>query len=204
MLEHIKKLFRNYWVLSVFCIVLGVALIAKPDFFTNAIGYVVGGMLAAYGVVELVRYFLKSREDPLYATGLVAGVVLCVSGIFIMAKPDFIPKIIALTFGLYMIISGIVNLQDSLNIKSAVEDKWKFSTISAIITILIGIALVVNPLLPTYAALTILGISLLISGISNITGCFSAGRVLKNIRPTTGELVRAQKKEEFDDYIDMN
>lgn len=204
MLDHIKKLFRNYWVLSVFCIVLGVALIAKPDFFTNAIGYVVGGLLAAYGAVELVRYFLKSREDPMYATGLVAGVVLCTAGVFIMAKPDFIPKIIALTFGLYMLISGIVNLQDSLNIKSATGDKWQFSTISAVITIVIGIALVVNPLLLTDAALTILGISLLVSGISNISGCFSAGRVLKNMRPTTGELVRPRKKEEFDDYIDMN
>lgn len=201
MFGSIKKLFRSYWVLSVFCIVLGIALIAKPDFFTNAIGYVVGGLLAAYGAVDLVRYFIKSREDPMYATGLAAGIILCAAGIFIMARPDFIPKIIALIFGLYMLISGIVNLQDSLNIRSSGRDSWQFSTVSAVITIVIGIVLVVNPLLLTDAALTILGISLLVSGISNIMGCFSAGRVMKDMASMSNDMPSPRKK---DDFIDMN
>lgn len=201
MFGSIKKLFRSYWVLSVFCIVLGIALIAKPDFFTNAIGYVVGGLLAAYGAVELVRYFIKSREDPMYATGLAAGIVLCAAGIFIIARPDFIPKIIALIFGLYMLISGIVNLQDSLNIRSSGRDSWQFSTVSAVITIVIGIVLVVNPLLLTDAALTILGISLLLSGISNIMGCFTAGRVMKDMASMSNDMPSPRKK---DDFIDMN
>lgn len=201
MFGSIKKLFRSYWVLSVFCIVLGIALIAKPDFFTNAIGYVVGGLLAAYGAVELVRYFIKSREDPMYATGLAAGIVLCAAGIFIIARPDFIPKIIALIFGLYMLISGIVNLQDSLNIRSSGRDRWQFSTVSAVITIVIGIVLVVNPLLLTDAALTILGISLLLSGISNIMGCFTAGRVMKDMASMSNDMPSPRKK---DDFIDMN
>lgn len=201
MFGSIKKLFRSYWVLSVFCIVLGIALIAKPDFFTNAIGYVVGGLLAAYGAVELVRYFIKSREDPMYATGLAAGIILCAAGIFIMARPDFIPKIIALIFGLYMLISGIVNLQDSLNIRSSGRDSWQFSTVSAVITIVIGIVLVVNPLLLTDAALTILGISLLVSGISNIMGCFTAGRVMKDMTSMSNNMSSPRQK---DDFIDMN
>ena len=63
-MEYIKKVFRNYWVLSVFCVVLGIALIINPQFFTNAIGYVVGGLFAGYGVIELIKYFAKANENP--------------------------------------------------------------------------------------------------------------------------------------------
>ena len=38
-MEYIKKVFRSYWILSIFCVVLGIALIIDPNFFTAAIGY---------------------------------------------------------------------------------------------------------------------------------------------------------------------
>lgn len=171
-MEYIKKMFRNYWVLSVFCVVLGIALIVNPHFFTNAIGYTVGGLLTAYGVAELIRYFVKTKESPMYATGLVLGVILCAAGIFIIVRPDFIPKIIAIIFGLYMLISGICNLQDALNLRRQGLENWRVSGIPAVITTIVGIVLVINPLFLTDAALIILGICLLISGFSNIIGCF--------------------------------
>ncbi len=203
-MEYIKKLFRNYWVLSIFCIVLGVALIADPQFFTNAIGYVVGGLLTCYGVAELIKYFAKTRENIMYATGLVAGIILCAAGIFIIVRPDFIPKIIALIFGFYMLISGIVNLQDALNLRRAGYDSWRVSGIPAVITIIIGILLVVNPLFLTDAALTILGISLLISGLSNIFGCFSAGRSLKRMSKATRQLANRSRKNNTEEFIDID
>ena len=52
-MEYIKKVFRSYWVLSIFCVVLGIALIIDPNFFTDAIGYVIGGLFTAFGAVEL-------------------------------------------------------------------------------------------------------------------------------------------------------
>lgn len=202
MLEYIKKAFRNYWILSVFCVVLGTALIIDPHFFTNAIGYVVGGLLVGYGVVELVKYFTKTKENPLYATGLVIGITLCAAGIFIIARPDFIPKVIAVIFGLYMLISGICNLQDAINIRRAGLDSWKVSGIPAIITTVVGLVLLFDPLAPVNAALTLLGIALLVSGLSNIIGCFSAGRELRKISKSIKRSGR--RKGEETEFIDID
>lgn len=198
-MEYIKKMFRNYWVLSVFCVVLGIALIVNPHFFTNAIGYTVGGLLTAYGVAELIRYFVKTKESPMYATGLVLGVILCAAGIFIIVRPDFIPKIIAIIFGLYMLISGICNLQDALNLRRQGLENWRVSGIPAVITTIVGIVLVINPLFLTDAALIILGICLLISGFSNIIGCFTAGRNLKKLN----SLVKKSGRKDRDEFIDI-
>lgn len=201
-MEYIKKMFRNYWVLSVFCVVLGIALIVNPHFFTNAIGYVTGGLLTAYGVAELIRYFVKTKENPMYATGLVLGIVLCAAGIFIIVRPDFIPKIIAIIFGIYMLISGICNLQDALNLRRSGIEAWKVSGIPAIITTIIGIVLVINPLFLSDAALIILGIALLVSGLSNIVGCFSAGRNLRKMDKFTKNTGR-RKNNDRQDIIDI-
>lgn len=198
-MEYIKKMFRNYWVLSVFCVVLGIALIVNPHFFTNAIGYTVGGLLTAYGVVELIRYFVKTKESPMYATGLVLGVILCAAGIFIIVRPDFIPKIIAIIFGLYMLISGICNLQDALNLRRQGLENWRVSGIPAVITTVVGIVLVINPLFLTDAALIILGICLLVSGLSNIIGCFSAGRNMKKLN----SIVKKNNRRDRDEFIDI-
>lgn len=198
-MDFIKKLFKNYWILSLFCIVLGIALIADPGFFTKAIGYAIGGLIAAYGVVELIKYFAKGGENREYSFCLVRGILLCAIGAFIVIKPDFIPKVIAIFCGFYMLISGIVNIQDSLNLRRANVDNWAVSCIPAVITTVVGIILLFDPMIGADAAMIVMGAALLISGITNIFGCFTATRKLKKV----SKLIKSGRKSDNDDYIDI-
>lgn len=198
-MEYLKKLFRNYWVLSIFCIVLGIALIIKPGFFTDAICYVIGGLFAAFGAADLIRYFAKDRADAAYSSGLVRGIIFAAIGIFIIARPDFIPKVIAIFCGLYMLISGIVNIQDSLNLRRAGVLQWKTSLVPAVITTTVGVVLLFNPLLLGDAAMIVLGAALLISGITNLFGCASAMSKMKKV----DKLVKKELKHKKDDFIDI-
>ena len=200
-MDYIKKVFRSYWVLSVFCIVLGVALIIDPNFFTDAIGYVIGGLFTAFGAVELVKYFVLSKDNPDYSSGLVRGILLAAVGIFIIVRPDFIPKVIAIVCGLYMLISGIVNIQDSLNLRRAGVESWNVSCISAGVTTAVGILLLFDPLILGETAMIVLGIALLISGVTNIFGCFTAGSKLKKVK----KLMKQEYKDrpDKDHYIDI-
>lgn len=198
MFEYVKKAFRNYWLLSIFCIVVGIVLIVKPGIFTAVLGYTIGGFLTVYGIVKLVLYFTK-RED--YPTNLVSGIILVAAGIFIMVKPDFIPKVIALIFGFYMVISGVVSIQDSLNLKRSGDEQWRVSCIPAVITTIVGIIMVFNPLAPVNVAVIILGIALLVSGITNIIGCCTANSKLKKFEKLANP--SRQNKYDKDDFIDI-
>ena len=201
-MDYIKKVFKNFWLLSIFCVVIGIALIVDPGFFTNTVGRVIGGLFAAYGVVDLILYFVKSDG---YATGLVKGILLCASGIFILIKPDFIPKVLAIVCGLYMTISGIVNLQDSLNLRRVGVRSWKFSCISALLTTLVGVVLIIDPMLSVEFALVVLGIALLVSGITNIAGWVSASAKMKKYDKISkkGKLEKYTKNDGKDEYIDI-
>ncbi len=201
-METLKKAVRNYWVLSAFCVVMGAALIYKPGFFTRMVGLVVGGLMAVYGAVSLIRYFIRQKSDPDNATGLVSGIIFITAGVFIMVRPDFIPKVIALIFGCYMLISGVVNIQEALYVKGKGEPNWLRSFLPALLTSLVGILLLINPLLLADTTLRVLGVCLLVAGVLNITGCFSIGRsVFRRVKEA--EPFMTEKEEEPTEFIDI-
>lgn len=201
-MDYIKKVFKNFWLLSIFCIVIGLALIVDPGFFTDTIGRVIGGLFAAYGIVDLIGYFVS---DDRFATGLVKGILMTAAGVFILIRPDFIPKVLAIICGLYMTISGIINIEDSINLKKIGVKSWKSGLIPAIITTAAGIMLLINPMLLPNLTMVVLGIALLISGISNIWGCGMAGKKLKKYDKLNkkGKLEKYKKTDGDDEYIDI-
>lgn len=175
-MNKLKKAFGGFAALSVFCIVMGVALIVRPDLFTRTVGLVIGGIIAAMGAVSLINYFIRTKNDPDNARGLVSGVILVISGIFIMAKPDFIPKVIAFVFGAYMLISGITNIQGAFELKKNNSPRWTKAMLTAVLTAVTGILLVIDPLLLADVTCRLMGVCLLISGLTNIGGSLLTGR----------------------------
>ena len=100
-----------------------------------------------------------------------------------------------------MLISGIVNIQDSLNLRRAGVESWNVSCISAAVTTLVGILLLFDPLILGETAMIVLGIALLVSGVTNIFGCFTAGSKLKKVN----KLMKKEFKDrpDKDHYIDI-
>lgn len=175
-MNKMKKVLGNFTVLSVFCIVMGIALIIRPDFFTRVVGLVVGGVITAMGAVALLRYFIRTKTDPNNASGLISGVILVLAGVFVMVRPDFIPKVIAFVFGAYMLISGIINIQGAFALKKNNSTRWTKAMVSAVLTTLAGLMLVINPILLADVTFRLMGVCLLISGMSNIGGTLLTGR----------------------------
>jgi len=175
-MNKMKKVLGNFTVLSVFCIVMGIALIIRPDFFTRVVGLVVGGVITAMGAVALLRYFIRTKTDPNNASGLISGVILVLAGVFVMVRPDFIPKVIAFVFGAYMLISGITNIQGAFALKKNNSTRWTKAMVSAVLTTLAGLMLVINPILLADVTSRLMGVCLLISGMSNIGGTLLTGR----------------------------
>ncbi|MBR2304926.1 MAG: DUF308 domain-containing protein [Ruminococcus sp.] len=205
MFQRLSKLFRNYWILSVFCIVLGAALIVDPHFFTKSISWVIGGLFAAYGIVYLVKYFINSAQDS-FGADLVKGVILIAIGVFIIVRWEFIPNVIAIFTGFYMLISSVISLQSNLRVKKAGMDGWQTATLFSVLTLAAGCVLIFNPLMGVSFAMTVLGAALLISGIANLISCFSVSRKLGHLKKSakSGELaVYRGGNSDDDDYIDI-
>lgn len=197
-MSTLKKIFANYLLLSAICVVLGAALVAKPDFFTRAISYTIGGLAIATGIEEIVRYIVKGEDRRDFVSCLFRGIVLCALGLFLVLNPDFIFKVIAISLGIYMLISGTLGLMNTKDI-SKNADGWKVPLIFSAVTAIAGIVILFNPMLPTDIMFMVLGIMLIVSGVSNLVGSFSAGRKLKMIKRAYEDTVDDDGKE----YIDI-
>lgn len=203
-MQTVKNIFKNFWILSVFCIVLGVALIADPGFFSKTIGYIIAGLLTCYGVVMLIIYFTKSSEG-FFENGakLVGGLLLCAAGVFVFIQPDIISKVVAIVSGMYMLINGIVNLQGTLKMRKAGYPDWKTTGIPALITLCVGILLVLNPMMSFGFAMRLLGICLFVAGLINLIDCAIISHRLGKISRSDSTELALRNGSDSTDIIDI-
>ncbi len=203
-MKIVKSLFKNFWILSVFCIVLGIALIVDPGFFSKTIGYIIAGLLVCYGAVMLIIYFTKSSEGFFEnGTKLVGGLLLCSAGIFVFIQPDIISKVVAIVSGMYMLINGIVNLQGTLKMRKAGYPDWKTTGVPALITLGVGILLVLNPMMSFDFAMRLLGICLFVSGLINLIDCSILAHRLSKISKNAESTELAVRNGRYDDSTDI-
>ena len=206
-MQTVKNIFKNFWILSVFCIGLGIALVFDPGLFADTGGYIVAGLLCCYGAVMLIIYFTKSSTEGFFDHGakLVGGLLLCAAGIFVFIQPDIIAKVIAIICGLYMLINGIVNLQGTLKMRKAGYPDWKTTGVPALITLGVGVLLVLNPMMSFGFALRLLGICLFVSGMINLINCaMISHRLTKISKSESTELaLRNNDGSDSTDIIDI-
>ena len=205
-MQTVKSVFKNFWFLSIFCAVLGAALIADPGFFTKTIGYIIAALLVCYGAVMLVIYFTRSSNGfSEQGPKLVGGLLLCAAGVFVFIQPDIIAKVVAIVCGMYMLINGIVNLQGTLRMRKAGYPDWKTTGVPALITLGLGILLVLNPMMSVSFAMTILGICLLLSGLVNLVNCAIITHRLNKVAQNSDSVQLAVRDSDSDstDIIDI-
>lgn len=179
MFETIKRVFSNYLLLCLLSIVLGIALVIEPTFLTKLVSYILGGIALGFGVYSIVMYFLKEQEGMVFL--MIRGLILAFIGVFLIVRPDFIPRMISTAFGIYMLVNGVIGLTNATEIKRSGDAEWQFPMISAGITFVLGFVICINPMLPVKAAMTVLGICLIISGASNLFSSFTSRSKLRKL-----------------------
>lgn len=195
-MEMLKKLLNSFILFFIAEVAIGVLLLVDQNIFTNTISYILGGVLLAFGLLNLIAYF---RAEQAFGY-LLKSVVMCAAGIFIITRPDFIFNVLAIIFGLYLLTDGISSLRNSVAMKNYGASKWVGSLIMAILTIILGLVLIVNPLASTKIAVTALGIALVISGILSIYNGAVTKRYIKRAEKNAIQSVNIQQD---NDYIDI-
>lgn len=187
-MEILKKLVNSLLLVCIASIVIGVLLIIDPKIFTHVISYVIGGVILAFGALNLISFFASDRSE----SSIINAIILCITGTFIIVRPDFIFNVLAFAFGLVLLGEGLISLKRASVIKTYNPDKWFPSMVMAILTTILGFIVILNPFLFASTSMRILGVLLIISAIFTIyNGLF-----------TKKEIKRIEKKENAD-YIDI-
>ena len=134
--SYFKCLKWRNLIIAFSAILIGLLFILTPQTSADVICYVAGILLLASGIAAVVSYLASRRLFGSYA--LVSGIVLLVCGVFCLLRPEVIQGLLTVIFGVFLVIDGMVTLQDGIDCARAKLGGWWVLAALAVITIALG------------------------------------------------------------------
>lgn len=179
MRELFQKIKLNALVTSLLYAVVGLILLVWPELSANILCTVVGLFLVVCGVVDILQ-FLLSRDGSLYTNAhLILGVILAVVGIWIMTQPDLISVVIPRVIGIILFVHGFGDIGDAMTLHKNGYARWGTALALAIVTLMLGALLVLDPFDAFATVVRMIGLFLLYDGISDLWITSRVSRTVK-------------------------
>jgi uncharacterized membrane protein HdeD (DUF308 family) len=172
-------------LLSVSYIVAGVLLIMFPSASGTVIAWILGIAAIVYGVIDLTTYFLLDVRESLNRNEFAVGVLCIIFGIILIVKKDIIVEFIPIIMGMIILASGFGMMQKAIVAKRIGYDRSGIYMILAIISIILGIAVMffMNGQTARNVIFIVAGIGLMYCGASDlIATLFLAGKFNKFVK----------------------
>ena len=189
----LKQLKWNLILLAVIFIALGIVLILWPGATMKTICYLLAAMLLALGVASLINYLRKDISGIIYRYDLVVGLCAILGGILVIVKVDKLTDLIPAVLGFLVTMSGILKMQNSVDMLRLGLGTWHVAFAMAIVNIVAGIVLLMNPFEAAQILIMCIGIALVYSGITDLYVTISISRRLSKIKT---EIVVAEEDSE--------
>ena len=178
----LKQLKWNLILLAVIFIALGIVLILWPGATMKTICYLLAAMLLAIGVVSLINCLRKDISGIIYRYDLVVGLCAILGGILVIVKVDKLTDLIPAVLGFLVTMSGIMKMQNSVDMLRLGHGTWHVAFAMAIVNIVAGIVLLMNPFEAAQILIMCLGIALVYSGITDLYVTISISRRLSRLK----------------------
>lgn len=179
----IFKVFKKESIIAaVLYVIAGLVLIIFPETTAKTIGYVFAGVLIILGIKNIINYFKREIALTFYHNDLVIAAICIIAGITVAVKVEAVVSFIPFILGVFVTISGIIKLQNALNLRRMNNGGSLMVLIMAVINIIIGLMLTFNPFKFVASLIRIIGIGLFLSGVTDIITIIFIGNKMKNYR----------------------
>lgn len=181
--NRIKTAKLGYIIISIMLCVLGVVLIAVPDFSASLLCWIGGGLLILFGLVKIIGYCSKDLYRLAFQYDLAFGVLLMAIGVILIVRSDIMMNVICIFLGICILADALLKIQISIDSKAFGIRQWWIILAVAIITGITGFLLVLRPSESAQIVMILLGISLLFEGVLNILTILTAVKTIRNQKP---------------------
>lgn len=172
----------GYLVLSALLLLAGVGLTFFSDTFYPILTVLLGVLFLAFGIVKLVGFFSKDPYQLVFETDLVFGILYLVFGLLLLIHPAHTMAFFGIMFGLILLADGLTRVRIALDARPFGIRAWWLILVSALVTAILGVVLLFHPGEGTKVLTQLLGISLMVDGVMNISTILTAVRILRAAR----------------------
>ena len=167
MKRFFRELKASLFITSIICIALGIALVAKPDVSAKVLCIGVGSVLIIVAIINIIIFLISHDGTVFSRLNLTVGIIFAAIGIFIVLSPQIVITIVPVIIGIFITIHGLNDLKQSYDLLKGEYRRWYLALVFAILTIILGVVIIINPFKDSKALIIMVGISLIIDGASD-------------------------------------
>ena len=167
-MNYIKSLKVNDSLSAVICVILGIVLLVWPGQSTQVVCMILGIVLGGFGIIQIVLYLATQEKTMVSHSMMMLGIVLAVIGGWIVLKPDTIIKAIPMIVGILIVIHGLHNAVQAVDLKKMQYDNWWVALLLSLLTIALGVVLICNPFTVVDTVVRLIGAFLIYDGLSDM------------------------------------
>lgn len=165
-----RKFLHNFRPL-IYCIcelAVGVLLLIDPIAFTSAIVRILGIVLCVFGVLNIMSYFRLAPEMGSMSMSFTKGLVQVIAGVFCIFRPEWLANafpLLAVAYGLVILVVGLVKLQWSVDTLRLSGSYWFIPGIGGLTSVIFAVVIILNPFTTTAVLWIFAGVSLIIEAV---------------------------------------
>ena len=164
----LKQAKLNFIIMAIIYIVFGLMFMIRPDTTNRLIIIILGIIIALFGISKILAHIKSETSQRIERFDLGTGIITLLIGLFFLIKPETIVSILGAILGFFLFFHGAINFQHAFNLKGMEYKKWWVSAIFGIIAIGFGFYGVMNPSAISPAFAIVIGLGMIVSGISDI------------------------------------
>lgn len=189
--------FKGSWIASsLLSILVGLVFTIWPEVVVNAANYILGGIILVVGIIYLALSFWSKKGSIWTGFGMIFSVILIVIGVFMILKPEFVLSLFPMIVGGIIVIHGLLDLKHSIELATFKYRFWWIGLIISAATIGLGVLLLFNPFSAVTLAFRIIGVILIVDGVSDFWIGFQVKRAMPNedIQKAKTEIIEVSAK----------
>lgn len=168
MTNFLMKLKRLSIITIIASVIIGIVLIVKPDTALQTVSIICGVTVILLGIGSWIYYFAKDNSVFMAVMGtlaLIAGIVIC-------AKYRTIISFFLVIFGIFLIVSGVIDFISALDARHTGVGGWLVSLIMSFAIVILGVTVTINPFDSMIFVTRLLGVSLIAYAVMDLAAYF--------------------------------
>lgn len=175
-----KTAYRILWaVTGILLLVVGIVCLGWEAAALASLALLLGISMLVSGVVDLLIFSFARGVMAGSGWFLVDGILTVILSLFILFNQAFTMLTLPFIFGMWLIFTGITRFVHSFDLRAFGVRGWGWFTALGIILALAGVISFLDPVAGAQAISMVLGVSLILEGVSAISRACYAGRFLR-------------------------
>ena len=181
--NRIKAAKTGYIIISILLCVLGIVLIAVPDFSVTLLCVLGGGIMMLFGLVKIIGYCSKDLYRLAFQFDLAFGILFVVLGFILIIRTDAMVNLICIVMGICVLADALLKIQISIDSRAFGIKKWWMILAMAILTGVAGFLLIFRPSESIQIIMILFGIVLITEGVLNLITILITVKIIRHQMP---------------------